>query len=93
MALKEAERRAYKEAAARDGRMCQRCGKHAWDVCHILPKGRYPSLRAQVKNLICLCRSCHTKHESYEGRCILLAYMQKRYGYEYTEDEYQGYLR
>ena len=78
--------------ACRDNYTCVRCGKRGWDIAHILPKGRYPELKFTIKNLITLCRDCHTATENVVGRRELLALMQKRYGYVYPEHQYGGYL-
>jgi len=75
----------------RDHGHCIRCGAPGDDVCHILPKGRYPELRSEEKNLCVLCRQCHVACESYAGRCELLTLMREKYGYEYEEKQYEGY--
>lgn len=82
----------YREVAVRDDFACQRCGARGWDIAHILPKGRYPELKYEAKNMVVLCRKCHKATENAEGRKELLALMQARYGYAYLEPQYRGYL-
>jgi len=88
-----AERRAYEAVKERDKGLCQLTGKRAWDICHIIPKGRFPEHRAEERNLICLTREKHRATETPEGRKLLLELMQRRWGYEYPEEAFQRYLR
>jgi len=87
-----AMKRAYKAVKARDKGICAVCNRKAWDVAHILPR-RFVSLKADIRNLVCLCRDCHVSHESLSGRKSLLELMQRRWGYEYPEEAFQRYLR
>ena len=82
----------YAKVAARDNWTCQRCGKLACDIAHILPRGRYPELKYEEKNLICLCRDDHMATETVDGRRELLELMQEK-GYTYEEEQYSGYIR
>lgn len=77
--------------AARDRYQCQRCPERGWDVAHILPKGRYPELRDELKNMVTLCRRCHMETENVEGRRELIALLKRKYGYEYPEKQYAQY--
>ena len=50
----------------RDQNRCRRCGKEprkgrgqALETAHILPKGKYPSLRYVTDNVLALCHACH----------------------------------
>lgn len=91
MNLKQAKR----QTAERDGYpdvRCQVCNGRADDPAHILPRGRFPDLRADPRNIVWLCRKCHTAHETREGRVALLELMRERYRYEYGP-EYGEYLR
>lgn len=81
-----------RRAVLRDKFTCQRCGKRGSDVAHILPRGRFPELKAQLKNLVTLCRECHMATESVPGRIELIRMMQDKYGYTYDEPQYAGYL-
>lgn len=83
---------AYATVALRDHWRCLRCGARGWDLAHILPKGKFPELRHEVKNICVLCRDCHRQTETYEGRRELLKLMQARHGYSYEEEVYSGYL-
>lgn len=48
------------EMLERDGYMCVRCGKgHSLQASHVYPKGRYPSLRHNLNNVLTLCNGCH----------------------------------
>lgn len=76
----------------RDNWTCARCGERGWDIAHILPKGRYPELKYETKNMLVLCRKCHKETENVAGRRELLALMQDQWGYEYPEPQYRGYL-
>lgn len=51
-------RRAYEIAAERDDWQCQLCGRPASDVHHILFRSHGGS--DDPRNLICLCRGCHS---------------------------------
>ena len=93
------EANAKKQTAERDSGIysvpqCQwynGCGKIADDPAHILPKGRFPEIRADEKNIIWLCREHHQDGESYEAWVELLRHMVFIYGYEYDEEPYLGY--
>lgn len=83
-----------RQTAERDGYpdvRCQVCDHRADDPAHILPKGKYPDLRADPQNIVWLCRPYHVAHETREGRVWLLAMMRERHGYEYGP-EYGEYL-
>ena len=82
----------YARVAVRDNWTCQRCGKQAWDLAHILPRGRFPELKHEEKNIVCLCRDCHMSTENVEGRCELIALMRDRHNYSYEEEQYSGYI-
>jgi 5-methylcytosine-specific restriction endonuclease McrA len=84
------QRAAYFRVIERDRGICQSCWRGAQDVAHVLPR-RYVSLKAEEKNLICLCRDCHIEHETYEGRRRLLRILHERYGYCYDETAYREY--
>lgn len=44
----------------RDRHRCVKCGKsERLQAAHILPKGRYPRLRFEAKNILTLCVGCH----------------------------------
>lgn len=50
----------------RDGWACRRCGKAsgrgrggACETAHIYPKGRHPSMRYRLDNVLALCHACH----------------------------------
>ena len=85
-------KRAYVAVKARDRGLCIFCGAAGDDIMHCLPRGRYPELKSDIRNLGVGCRSCHVAQESYQGRCDMLALLQRRFGYEYEEDVWQGYL-
>lgn len=82
-------RTAYVRVIERDRGTCQVCSRPADDVAHILPR-RYVSLKADERNLVCLCRDCHKRHETLEGRRRLLRLLHERYGYCYDE-KYREY--
>lgn len=52
---------------------CAECGKlitnpTKWNVCHLLPKEHFPSVRSLIYNAIYLCRDHHTQFDStYEN--------------------------
>jgi hypothetical protein len=82
----------YAIVAVRDQFTCIRCGRRGWDLAHILPRGRYPELKHEEKNICVLCRDCHRETENVDGRRELLDIMQAKYQYTYEEEQYSGYL-
>lgn len=44
------------------GLICKRCGKYDKYIHthHVKPRSRFPELKRDIKNGICLCNSCHT---------------------------------
>ena len=83
-------RQAQEAVAERDEGICQECGRPAVDIAHILPR-RWKSQRAEIKNLIALCRKCHEKPEGYETRCRRLYQQWLRHGYDYEQWPYSRY--
>jgi len=96
-----AEQRAKREAAERDSGtysvpMCQwpgGCGQRADDACHVLPKGNYPEQRADVENLISLCRKHHSESENRKSRVRLLRHLAELHGYDYSMEPYSEYWK
>lgn len=86
-ALKAAQR----AVAARDEETCLACGKPADDIAHVLPR-RWKSIRAEERNLVALCRDCHTDLETVAGRTMLLQLLATTYGYEYEDEPYRSYF-
>lgn len=46
------------QVRARDNMVCQKCGRQASDVSHVIPRGSM-RLRWDMTNLKMLCRRCH----------------------------------
>ncbi len=90
------EQQTKRDAAERDGwpnTMCQwpGCGERAVDTAHILPKGRYPKQRADIKNLVSLCREHHAGSENRADRVMLLQVMARLHRYDYSVYPYCEY--
>jgi len=71
---------AYMMVAERDDRQCQLCGRPASDVHHILFRSHGGS--DDPRNLICLCRDCHSLAHGDEPkyRTILFDKNFRHYG-------------
>jgi 5-methylcytosine-specific restriction endonuclease McrA len=56
--------RNYYSYGEQDILLCERCGKNANDIHHIEPRSKFGSktknIQDDIKNLIALCRECHT---------------------------------
>ena len=95
-----AEQAAKRRIARRDSGVfasptCQwpdTCWLSATDAAHVLPKGRYPELRAEDKNLISLCRNHHSISEHRESRIALLMHLARLHGYDYSVAPYSDYV-
>jgi 5-methylcytosine-specific restriction endonuclease McrA len=64
--IRELDRLLRQAVLLRDGFQCRRCGANRWSrpqpalqAAHIKPKGAYPALRYELKNVLCLCAKCH----------------------------------
>lgn len=84
-------RQAYELVAERDGGLCVICRRQADDIAHILPRGRFPELKADERNLVALCRDHHTATENLEGRRQLLKLMERYYTYDWNKEPWGEY--
>lgn len=79
----------------RDRGHCFICGGEGGEVHHVVARSQYGKKNAplfeQEKNLVLLCRRCHStiRHEFSVGS--LLRKLADRYGYQY-EDDYAPWL-
>lgn len=89
------------DVVMRDHLTCQRCWhlknrlRFAEDVAHILPRSRFGKdleRKHAMKNLICLCRTCHKATENPEGRTELLKLLHFLHGYDYSEPPWNEYV-
>lgn len=74
--IAQADKLASQCALKRDEHTCQRCGKEATDVHHIVHRNHF-ALRWKLVNLISLCRECHSMDGEGEGKGILRRYIEK----------------
>lgn len=71
---------------ARDGNRCRRCGKEAAsgrgqaiETAHIYPKGKYPSMRYRMDNVLALCHACH-HHFAHKDPINFALWVRKELG-------------
>jgi hypothetical protein len=73
----------------RDGGRCRRCGSmKQLQAAHVLPKGKYPSLRHDPVNLLVLCWYCHLggPHSWHRDPVGAIEWFTERMGTEFVED-------
>jgi 5-methylcytosine-specific restriction endonuclease McrA len=91
-------RLAVGEAVDRDNGCCVVCGSLAQDCHEIVPRsfssvsGKNRDKLYELRNLVCLCRECHSKMANPAGRTRLLWLLAKRYGYTYPDQPWRYYL-
>lgn len=74
-----------RQVIERDGGLCQKCGRAAADIHHIVPRSRAARNSGtvwRIENMACLCLDCHSKAQMKAARLGLLATMGQRYGYD-----------
>ena len=90
------------DVAERDQGVCVRCLYNgtrvkAVDIAHILPRSAFGGKRKmavgnQLKNLVCLCRSCHKATETFNGRVELFNIMKELHpDYDYSGLPWDAY--
>jgi len=71
-------------------------GRKADDIAHIIPRSAFgrknKHLCHQLKNMCCLTREEHKATENPAGRTMLLRIMQRRHGYDYSDEPWRGYV-
>lgn len=85
-----------KEVIRRDRGVCQVCLERGLDVHEILPRSSFGRSRSDVcfsmENSILLCRSCHSGAHTRAQRSVLLALLEKLYGYSYEIEPFIRYV-
>lgn len=80
----------------RDDFKCILCDRKGVQVHEIIPRSAFGKKTMhkcyETKNRVCLCPDCHEKAHTVATRKQLLSLMATKFGYEYTEQFYQGYL-
>jgi len=93
IALDELDSLARQIILIRDGFKCVRCGAGpkpgrggGLHASHILPKGSYPSMRYELKNLIALCWSCHLGPKGWHKNPLeATKWLAEKYGQDRIE--------
>jgi hypothetical protein len=85
----------YPEVVERDGGKCQMCGRAGQEVHEICGRAKFSSRTMsacfQVKNMICLCRLCHSRAATVETRVRLLTLLHEKFGYNYGDPPWSEY--
>lgn len=82
----------------RERKRCIVCGSNQYlDIHEIVPRSRFGKLNIHqcfvLKNMVVICRSCHSIAHTIDMRKKLIQLLEKKYNYSYTEQHYQSYLK
>lgn len=72
------------------------CGRVAVDVHEVVPRSHFGAKTLdkcyEPRNRVCLCRDCHVRAHTLAARRAILRRMRERYGYDYDDSPYVGYV-
>jgi 5-methylcytosine-specific restriction endonuclease McrA len=85
----------YAQVVLRDKGQCVLCSNQAVDVHEVCPRSMFGAKTKgkcyTLRNMAAICRDCHGKVVSREGRHKLLVVLHDRFGYSYDDEPWRSY--